>query len=63
MSENEKELGRGIADAPAEGIKPAKKSGRLRTAAAEVRKLRSICGDQPIDGTHRDILKAIGVEK
>ena len=26
-------------------------------------KLRSICGDQPIDGTHRDILKAIGVEK
>lgn len=44
MSENEKELGRGIADAPAEGIKPAKKSGRLRAAAAEVRKLRSICG-------------------
>ena len=26
-------------------------------------KLRTVYGNQPIDGTHRDILKAIGVEK
>lgn len=55
MPENEKELGRGIADAPAakgksaeeyaaETTVPRKKPGRLREAFAEIRRLRSICG-------------------
>ena len=45
MPENEKELGRGIADAPAakNGGTP-KKPGRLRMAWGEIRRLRSICG-------------------
>lgn len=50
MPENTNELGRGIADTPvsdgphAENTAPIKKTGRLRAAFAEVRKLRSICG-------------------
>lgn len=49
MPENEKELGRGIADAPVTNTAPtrdaaAKKPGRLRAALGEIRKLRSICG-------------------
>ncbi len=54
MPENEKELGRGIADAPAanksavphvkNGTAAGKTSGRLRAALTEIRKLRSICG-------------------
>ncbi|MBQ8611281.1 MAG: folate family ECF transporter S component [Oscillospiraceae bacterium] len=44
MPENEKELGRGIADAPEKEERTPAKPGRLRSAAAELRKLRSICG-------------------